>query len=305
MNMVDGMWANTFVPDAEPGSWNLIVDRIRYEEQGEGNLSKNHPLMWQLTAASVGYRFPPTNSLAFAYDKGFADTSFLNPALTASVGRVPGWVAEKLGMIAFLEMRSSAPCHVQIQHMKVHSLDFSYYQVHRSIDNPHDGHGAQILDAITAYLLDSHDEKDEVDRVQRILRGYHAFEFTIDIIDAAVERMLEGGGCPTQIVSREVPPAHTPTKDTFVNGSSMVKFLAKHSHAFAFHRGQTRRALQNPEHMMSYLMERCDLFQAGGVEHTKFLKLFRHGGPMYGVGDDADRAALREFAVSAQQKCIR
>lgn len=301
MNMVDGMWANTFVPDAVPDPWTLIVDRIRYEEQGEGNMSKNHPFMWQRTAASVGYNFPPINSLEFAYLKQFANKSFLNAALTASVGRVPGWVPEKLGMIAFLEMRSSAPCHKQIQHMKVHGLDFSYYQVHRSIDNPHDGHATQIMDAIDAFMLGSSNRQEEIGRIQGIIRGYHAFEFTIDAIDAAVDEMLEHGGCPTQSMNDANRLVQPPSRTE----SSMLHFLTKHSHAFHFHRGPEHEALKDPETMILHLKGRCELFQPGKVEHTRFLQLFRHGGPMYGVGDHADHAVLKEFAASVQQKCAR
>ena len=32
------MWANTFTPTAVPKKWQLLVEKIRWEEQGEGDL---------------------------------------------------------------------------------------------------------------------------------------------------------------------------------------------------------------------------------------------------------------------------
>lgn len=307
-----------FVPGAVPKPYTLIVDKIRFEEQGEGDLSKNHPYMWMRTAASVGYAFPPVESSDFAQRADFDDKAFWNAALSASVGRLPNWIPETLGMIAFLEMRSSAPCHKQIQNMKWHGLDFSYYQVHRSIDNPHDGHGAQILQAIDAYVSEAGSSEEETERVRRIYRGYHAFEFTIDAIDEAVEHRLPTGGCPNASSAGADPQSvgHDGERRSGEGQGSaerviaitqgMERFVERHAFAHVFHKGMTKNMLQQPSRMVQYLRERCDLFLPGDIEATKFLRLFRHGSPMYGVGaSESDVTLLRSFALLSQELCIK
>lgn len=309
MNMVDGMWANTFVPDAVPKPWVVIVDKIRFEEQGEGDLAKNHPYMWNRTAASVGFAFPPVAAEAFALHPGFDDRAFWNAALTASVGRLHGWVPEKLGMIAFVEMSSSSPCHKQIQHMKAHGLDFSYYQVHRSIDNPHSGHGAQIFEAIKGYLSEASGVGQERDWSQRVCRGYHAFEYTIDAIDAAVAERTPSGGCPkpstpssTCTASAATVPATEEHHARIVR--DMEHFVERYPQAHLFHRGEPRRLLQQPGEMVRYLMQRCELFRPGETSATGFMRLFAPGGPMYGIGSTSeDRSVLSEFASMVQRSC--
>mmetsp|Transcript_134858 Transcript_134858/g.336509 ORF Transcript_134858/g.336509 Transcript_134858/m.336509 type:complete len:448 (+) Transcript_134858:41-1384(+) len=318
MNVVDGMWANMFVPGAVPKPYTLIVDKIRFEEQGEGDLNKNHPYMWMRTAASVGYTFPPVESSDFAQRADFDDKAFWNAALSASVGRLPNWIPETLGMIAFLEMRSSAPCHKQIQHMKWHGLDFSYYQVHRSIDNPNDGHGAKILQAIDMYVSEAGSLEEEMDWVQRIYQGYHAFEFTIDAIDEAVEQRLPTGGCPEagSIVADAQSLDHDKEQSSGAGQSNterviaitqgMERFIERHAFAYVFHKGVKKDIMRHPSRMVQYLRERCDLFLPGDIEATQFLRLFQHGGPMYGVGaSDSDVALLRSFASLSQELCIK
>ena len=53
-NLVDGMWANTFAPTSVPTRWQLMVEKIRWEEQGEGELEKNHAYMWTQLLSQVG-----------------------------------------------------------------------------------------------------------------------------------------------------------------------------------------------------------------------------------------------------------
>ena len=65
-NLVDGMWANTFTPTSVPKKWQLLVEKIRWEEQGEGVLEKNHAYIWQELTRSVGLRFPPAEDAACA-----------------------------------------------------------------------------------------------------------------------------------------------------------------------------------------------------------------------------------------------
>lgn len=321
MNVVDGMWANMFVPDTVPRPYVLIVDKIRFEEQGEGDLKKNHPYMWMRTAASVGFVFPPVASPDFAYSLSFQDQSFWNGALTAAVCRLQTWIPELLGMIAFLEMRSSAPCHRQILHMKHHGLDFSYYQVHRSIDNPHTGHGAQILEAINDYMSGAESPEEEKEMALRVYKGDHAFEFTIDAIDEAVEQHLPmGGGCPGEQSGQYETSCRTDsgrhrssdhhssvvaysTAQITAIDQAMEQFIAKHSFAYAFHRGPEKEHLRTPGDMISYLRQRCDLFLAESVHDAAFLRLFNFGGPMYGVGTADDRALLRDFAMMNRYLC--
>jgi len=369
MNSVDGMWANMFVPDTVPRPYTLIVDKIRFEEQGEGDLKKNHPWMWGQTAASVGFEFPPVASRDFAYNSDFRDQSFWNAALTASVGRLHGWIPETLGMIAFLEMRSSASCHRQVLFMKHHGIDFSYYQVHRSIDNPHTGHGSQILDAIDDYMSGFASPEEEQEMALRIYKGYHSFEFTIHAVYEAIEEHLPTGGCPgkkspradsacsvdsnrsainqqpsalsigsdrfatrqnyaaSSDNSNRSPASHQPVilgvaSSRSANGTApgtpvaysteriaeldkaMEQFIARHPLAYAAHRGPEHKLLQTPGVMVSYLRRRCQLFPAGSLSDTPFLRLFDFGGPMYGVGTRDDRALLQEFAGLNQYLCV-
>ena len=60
------MWANTFTPTAVPKKWQLLVEKIRWEEQGEGDLAKNHPYMWQQLTKSIGLSFPEPEAAGFA-----------------------------------------------------------------------------------------------------------------------------------------------------------------------------------------------------------------------------------------------
>lgn len=307
MNLVDGMWGNSFIPDAVPKPYVAIVDKIRWEEQGEGDALKNHPYMWTQTYNSVGYSFPPTDSLEFSQHSDFEDKSFWNAALTAAVGRigVPAWIPETLGMIAFLEMRSSAPCHKTIQHMKRHGLDFSYYQVHRSIDNPHDGHGVQALQAINDYLTNLASKKDQAEHSHRVYLGYHAFEFTIDAIDEAVDAHLPRGGCPQQHASGIVTRATTANEQGDVN-SAIAGFIKRHSGAFHFHKKIGKEIFQDPAKMVAYLQqERCDLFEGTSPDESKFVRLFKHGCPMYGVGSWKDHAILKRFAAATWEMCTK
>ena len=250
-NSVDGMWANTFTPTSIPKRWQLLVEKIRcacarglaplrlptvarprrWEEQGEGELEKNHAYIWRQLTRSIGLRFPQTEDAAFAAHAELADESFVNPALATAFANLHGYWPEKLGAIAYFETMSSPFSHRSAQQLRLYGVDPSFYVVHRSIDNAKNGHAATILEAIVDYVdstaygastaarggrLGAAGEASgaqpihasgagapgapsEAELVARVFAGFLLYELSFSMLDAvAATRLAEGATCPDE-----------------------------------------------------------------------------------------------------------
>merc|ERR1712060_808007 len=128
-----------------------------------------------------------------------------NPALATAFGHLPGYWPEKLGAIAYFETMSTPFSHRSIQQLRLHGIDPAWYVVHRSIDNPVNGHSATILDAIVDYVESEAGKAGnragkssaEAQLAQRVFFGFLLYETSFTMLESAAKDRLEAGAmCP-------------------------------------------------------------------------------------------------------------
>jgi len=299
-NLVDGMWGNTFAPTSVPKRWQLLVEKIRWEEQGEGVLEKNHAYMWRQLIDEMKFNIPDTESKGFINHKRFSERAFVNPALATAFGRLPGYWPEKLGAIAYFETMSTPFSHRNIQQLRLHGIDPAWYVVHRSIDNPVNGHSADILDAIVDYVEEhankavgtdaSGSNMTESSLSQRVFTGFLLYETSFTMLESAAQKRIKAGSsCPNpedgwmlRFVERFARSA-----------SKFHKRDVSDSHPNVTRLGELMESA--PEDFVQHIAGRCDLVDPSNPAKSKFLTLFDFGGPMYGVATADDRSHIERW----------
>lgn len=291
-NLVDGMWANTFTPKSVPKRWQLLVEKIRWDEQGEGVLEKNHPFMWRQLVDNMKFGIPDVESKEFMLHKRFSDRTFVNPALATAFGHLPGYWPEKLGAIAYIEAMSTPLSHRSIQQLRLHGIDPAWYVVHRSVDNSVSGHFATILDAITDYIEGEAYEVGEkaskssveAELAQRVFLGFLLYETSFTMLESeAMDQVKAGLTCPN------------PEEEW------MLQFVRRFAQAASkFHKRNVsdlhnatptrlgQLMVSDPEEFICHIASRSDLVNSANPAQSKLLSLFDFGGPMYGVATTED-----------------
>jgi len=315
---VDGMWANTFAPKSVPKRWQLLVDKIRWEEQGEGVLDKNHAFMWMQLVNDMDFGIPDVESKEFILHKRFSNRSFINPALATAFGHLPGYWPEKLGAIAYFETMSTPFSHRSIQQLRLHGIDPAWYVVHRSIDNPVNGHSATILDAIVDYVESEAGKAGnragkssaEAQLAQRVFFGFLLYETSFTMLESAAKDRLEAGAmCPGGGDDEDVDLAVSAAREAFNPEEEwMLQFVRRFAQAASkFHkrnvsdlRDATATRLgelmvSDPEEFLRHIASRCDLVSSSAPAQSRLLTLFDFGGPMYGVATPEDRRHIERW----------
>jgi hypothetical protein len=298
-NLVDGMWANTFTPSSVPERWQLLVEKIRWEEQGEGDLEKNHCYMWRKLTDSLHFGLPKVESREYADLPELSPRAFVNPSLATAFGHLHGYWPEKLGAIAYFETMSTPFSHRSAHQLRVHGVDPAWYVVHRSIDNGITGHSAMILDAIVDYIDGevkrtggNHTYGAELAR--RVFAGFLLYESSFMLVDEAVRERMDSGnaGCPDPGFAWMVEFVRR-----FANEATFFhKRNVSHTDNATVRLGELM--LSSPADFVRHMAGRCDLVKPDRPAESLLVKHFEFGGPMYGVASTEDLQHIQQWIRS-------
>jgi hypothetical protein len=169
------------------------LHKVKFDESGNGNPQWNHNnLYYALIEEELKISLLPPER--FASDPRFIDAAFIDPVFQLAIANFPKtYFPEILGMTLSLEWSGTLSAFKMMKLLKSRGIDPKFYAVHVHADNPRNGHGHDIKEAIISYLaeiLKTQGESARQQQWQRIYQGWHTWSAIGEAFEAELKRYL-------------------------------------------------------------------------------------------------------------------
>jgi hypothetical protein len=330
--LIDGFWlARVAKIDRNQLSKNLhsvkedTIDRavdtlyeIYDEEDGEGDIEKNHVHIYEKLLQQAKIELPPNTSREFAFDGRIKDDAFFSPCLQLSMALLQDELFPEICgfTLNFEEMPLSLL--LMRDALKQHDLNDYYYLLHITIDNPCSGHcfkARQILELfMEPYSVAPGVFSTDNDIWKRLYSGYILASFMTP--DAIRTRLCGNapGSNPAKETQRATSVMYVSEKSPRQQSdllSKMADIIEKYAPyaACPIHRsvkvkGKTMSdalTLMSAEQFVDELAS-SGWVKPGYPDQSLLVRSFGFGQKMFKVFSDEDQEIIRQWIGSLPKK---
>jgi len=206
-DLTDGAWLRNINTAGPVDEVRTLLFSIEQDERGDGDIWKNHCNIYLDLCHDAGFYPYPVESLDFAMDPRFVDSSFSVSSFELAISQfTESYFPEIMGMTLQLEWGVLELKNTQ-KLMDYYGFNSHFYAMHIGIDNATNGHGNRALTAITLYLdkLRSSGGEMAVQQAwERIWTGYVAFQYYGSAANDLVEKLTQSADTKKALHNRMV-----------------------------------------------------------------------------------------------------